>query len=507
MKSNSIASSAIQVAIVLFIIKILGVVKQLIIAAVCGATVETDMYFIASGVILNLCTVIFSTLSITLLSIYTDRLVKEGKDSANNLINATLRLFLPLSLMLVAIFIAFSPAIASILSPSITGSNRMVLIRYIRIMSCMFFFCCYYLIINVTLETKKIFIPGKGQSFFQNLFVVIAALCFYEKYGIESFLFAFLVAGIVQCIQITWNARKEFNFVFHVKPERKSLHKLLVLSLPLLMGNAVYEINDIVDKRIASGLGHGSVSFLSYGASINEIVTTLIISAVSSVLFSHYATWVSKGETDNIEKNLRASFEYLLLIILPVMVMCFTCSDSIVDVLYGRGNFDEFSVMKTSGVVIGYAAGFLFQAARANLIRVYYAFQNTKTPMINGTISVAANIIMSITFSRLIGVTGVALATSASMLLVTILLLPGIKDYLPGFSLRNDLGEYLKMITAAFTTGLMVHTIRMTINFGKWGTVLIIGSSVIIIYFSLVSLLRVKCIKQLLKVLLPNCKN
>ena len=71
------------------------------------------------------------------------------------------------------------------------------------------------------------------------------------------------------------------------------------------MGNAIYEINDIVDKQIASSLGHGSVSFLSYGASINEIVSTLIISSVSTVLFSHYATWIAEGAIKKIEDSIK----------------------------------------------------------------------------------------------------------------------------------------------------------------------------------------------------------
>ena len=111
-----------------------------------------------------------------------------------------------------------------------------------------------------------------------------------------------------------------------------------------------------------------------YGASINEIVTTLIIQSVSTVLFSHYATWVAEGEHEKVGDNLKKSIEYLVVLIMPVMVMCFVCGDCIVDILYGRGNFDSSAVTLTTNVVFGYAAGFLFQATRANLVRVYYAF-------------------------------------------------------------------------------------------------------------------------------------
>lgn len=165
---------------------------------------------------------------------------------------------------------------------------------YIRIIAIVFVFSCYYQIINVVLETDKRFLPGKGQAFFQNLFIIVSALLFYPKMGISALLWAFVLAGFVQCIQITWNARNCFKFKLKTSDEIASIKMLISLAGPLIVGNAIYEINDIVDKQISSGLGHGGVSVLSYGASINEIVTSLIVTSLSTVLFSHYATWMQR---------------------------------------------------------------------------------------------------------------------------------------------------------------------------------------------------------------------
>lgn len=415
-QEKSIMSSAVQVTIILFIIKLLGVAKQAIIAAVCGATGETDAYFVATGVIVALCSILFSSISISLLTLYTQRLIDRGRAEANNLLNAVLRVFLPVSAVVTAIFAVGSRMTAQFLAPSYEGTQLETLSQYIRLMSVMFIFTCYYLIINVVLETDKRFLPGKGQSLFQNLFICVAAVVVYPRYGTMALIYAFLLAGVVQCIQITWSARHEFRFVWRVQPEREAIGQLLALSLPLIVGNAIYEINDIVDKQIATGLGHGNVSYLSYGASINEIVTTLIVSSVTTVLFSHYATWIAEGNIQRVGDGLKKSLEYIVLLIMPIMVMCFVCGDCIVDILYGRGSFDAQAAAATTSVVAGYAAGFLFQAARANLVKVFYAFNDTRTPMINGAVSIVINVLCSLALSRVIGVGGIALATSISML-------------------------------------------------------------------------------------------
>lgn len=506
MKKQGIVISTLQVSAALLFIKVLGVFKQSLIASICGATAETDAYFVATGITVALCSVLFSSVSISLLSIHNERLISKGRESSNNLINAVLKVFIPISIGIALLFSLCSTGIAKGLAPSYSKESQVILSNYIRVMSVMFVFSCYYLIVNVVLETDKRFLPGKGQSFFQNLFICIAVLVFYPRFGMPALLYAFILAGVVQCVQITWSARHDFYFVSKVKSESIAVRKILQLSLPLLVGNAMYEINDIVDKRIATGLGYGNVSFLSYGASINEIVTTLIIQSVSTVLFSHYATWVAEGENDKIEDNLKKSIGFLVVLILPVMVMCFVCGDCIVDILYGRGSFNESAKNMTTSVVLGYAAGFLFQATRAIFVRVYYAFQNTKTPMINGAISIAINVILSILFSKVIGVGGIALATSIAMFLVTAMLIPGIKKYLPGFSLRSSLTEFIKASGISIVIGIAAYIFRSQLRFGALLSFVVIGCFTVFSYVGAAYLMKIRTITEGIKIIFARLK-
>lgn len=507
-KKRNIATMTIQVSVIMFIIKILGVLKQSIIAAICGATAETDAYFIASGIIIALCSVVFSAVSISFLSMYTERLIQKGRKSANNLVNVVLRAFMPISIVIALLFLVFAPFWAKVFAPSYEGVQLKTLTHYIRIMAVMFVFSGYTLILNVVLEADKRFLPGKFQNLFQNAFIIIAAVFFYRDYGMNALLYAFIIAGMVQCIQITWCARELFKIKFKVNifDESHYIKKLIKLIIPLLMGNAIYEINDIVDKQIASSLGHGSVSFLSYGASINEIVSTLIISSVSTVLFSHYATWIAEGAIKKIEDSIKKSLEILVVIIMPVMVMCFVCGDCIVAILYGRGSFGIQEIRFTTSVVWGYAIGFFFQAARANIIRVYYAFQDTKTPMINGIVAVCANICMSIGLSKIFGVGGIAMATSIAMLLVTILLLPGIKKYINDFNLKDSYMEYIKIIISGMLTGILSYFLRKFLNLKRIPTFLFIGIFVVAIYIVFICLLRVRTVTEISNVTMQKLK-
>lgn len=479
---KSIILSTFQVTIVTFFIKFLGLIKQSVLASQCGASLETDSFFVATGIIVSLSSVIFSAISISLLTIHTNRLTKYGWTSANNLINAVLRVFIPIALVISLVFIIFSRNIAHFFAPVYNQDEVLVLARYIRYMALFFVLCCYYLIINVILETDKRFMPGRFFGFFQNLFLIIAALFFYPKYGMDVLIFAFVLSGIAQCLLVRFFCGNTFRLIIGKINETEAIKRLLRLSVPLIVGSAIYEINDIVDKQIATGLGEGSASYLAYGSTINEIVTGVIVASISTVLFSHFVTWVAEGDDEKVKRNLNNVLSMLTIIILPVMIMCIVSGDVIVTLLYGRGNFGNKQIIATYGVVIGYALGFVFQAARANIVKVFYAYQDTRTPMINGAISVFINICLSVTLSRFFGITGVALATSIAMFVVTIMLGFGVKKHLPGFRYSGIIREVLKGCVAAIITSIAVYIIKRNIHINTLVDFILEGLVCVILY-------------------------
>lgn len=501
MKRQSIFISTVQVTALTFGIKILGLIKQVVLATYCGATDETDAFFIATGIIVQLCAVIFSAISISFLSIHTERLIKEGREESNKLVNKILRFFIPLAILLSLIFLLFAPTIAKIFAPAYDDTQLGVLTVYIRIMSSAFVFWGYFLTVNVVLETDKKFLPGKGQGFFQNLFLIIAAVFLFPKYGIVTLVIAFLLSGIIQCVLVTFCARNDFKILFCKIESKGEIKKLLLLAVPLIMGNAIYEINDIVDKQISTYLGSGNVSVLTYGGTINDIVTGVIVTSVATVIFAHYATWIADGQIEKVEDNLTKCIEYLTLIIFPIMIMCIIAGDQLVAILYGRGSFGHDEVLATYFVVIGYAVGFIFQAARANVVKVFYAFQDTKTPMINGGISVAVNVTLSFILSKYIGIAGVALATSIAMFIVTFLLFISVRKYLPSLNLANSLKEIVKGICAAIVTAVMVLLVRRIISASNFGAFIIEGFICVALYCVCLMLLRAKIMSDLLMLL------
>lgn len=498
-KEKKILFSTMQVTAITLFVKFLGLIKQSVLAACCGATMETDAFFLATGMMVNLSTIIFSAISISLLTIHTNVLLQQGRVASNRLINAVLKFFVPLAAVLTAIFYSFSPVIAKILAPAYQGRELSILADYIRIMSVSFILWCYFLTVNVVLETDKQFVQGKGQGLFQNIFLILGAMFFYPKYGMKVLVYAFLLSGVAQCLLVTWCARDRLEVVINSRESNKYVKQLAAVAFPLLLGNAMYEVNTIVDGQVATGLGAGRASILNYGATINDMVVGVIVTSVSTVLFSHFSTWIAKKEIDTVELNLRRILEILSLVLFPVMIICVIAGDQIVEIFYGRGSFGAKEIGMTYGVVIGYALGFLFQAARSNLVKVYYVFQDSKRPMVNGLLAINLNVTLSITLSKPLGVAGIALATSISMAFVTVLLFIGIKRYLPNFSMMKSHREIGKGALSAVVTTVVVFELRKILHINLVASFLIEGIAVVMLYIGLLLFLKSENIRVVQK--------
>lgn len=495
MKENGIGISALKISILLFGVKLLGLVKQVLIMSICGATYETDVYFVATGVLFSICTIIISAFTTPLLALHTDCLVKNGREASNALINAAIKIAFPITAVITCFLLFFPRPVAKALAPAYEGERFELLCHAIQIVSVIFVFCGVQYVLNVVLETEKRFLPGRFFGLFHNFFVSAAVLFLYPKFGISSLLYAFVCAVVIQCVQIAWNTRNLFSFSRKSVMGKEDMRGLLYMMVPLLVGNAIYEINDIVDKQIASGLGEGSISHLTSGASINEMVTTLVISAVSSVLFVHFSTWIAQGNHQKVGEQLKTSVESLIVILIPVMVVCLICGEDIVTILYGRGSFDGIAIENTTKVVMGYALGFCAQAIRANFVRVYYAFQNTKTPMINGAISILLNISLSLILSRFLGVGGIAVATSVSIMFASLLMLPGIKKLIPGFNLKRVVTEGAKALGMTLVLLPVGYFFRAALSLNVYFRFTLTGTFILLSYVAGGYLLNIRVIR------------
>ena len=416
-KGGGVVASSIAVSVFVVFTKVIGFVRQAIVAAYFGATAETDAFFLTSGFVMSFGIMMFSSLSVTLLTLYVNER-ERGKAFADELVSSALKLFVPIAAILALLMCLFSDALAFVLAPAYNAKELEIVSYYLRLLCIVVLLYCPFLILNAVLEANKVFLAGRALSLFQGV-LLIAAAFFSGDGNVLVLVFAFALASILNLVYIVIRVSKYFHFQRHAPFFGPQITSLVGLMLPVLLGNAVLEVNSIVERGIASSLGPGSVSALTYGWSIYEIVTGVVVSSLAAVLFSYFAGFLAKGDIEGMTACLEKCVGTLILVLAPATVLTVLCSDDIVSVLYLRGNFNDAARSATSLVVATYALGFVPTAIRSVLTKAHYAFQDSKTPMINGIATVVFGGLGAIFLAVVLrmGIAGIGIAVSISMFL------------------------------------------------------------------------------------------
>lgn len=225
------------------------------------------------------------------------------------------------------------------------------------------------------------------------------------------------------------------------------------MMVPVILGVSINEINTLIDRSVASQVSVGGISALTYANSLIMLIQGGFAQPVATVFYPNISKEVEKKNVTKAKELLQDATEVLFIGLIPITIGFIMYAQPITKVLFGRGAFDEQAIGMTSTAVAFYAIGIVFVGLRELLSRYYYSYADTKTPMKNAMIGMAVNIILNLTLSRLIGIGGLALATSVSALITTSIMWVECRTKTAGGKLHLNVHEFLKIVVASIVMG------------------------------------------------------
>lgn len=447
-KQKSILGSVKVVILTLILVKLIGFVKQAVIAGWFGTSGSIDKFLLVSELMENLGAAVFSAIAVSFLTIYVETLSKKGREEANVLISNTFVVFLPFVIGVIVLLLLFADVFAKIVAPGYDSAGQAIISGYIRLFTVTFINMFVYYVCNAVLEAEKVFFPGKIVGVIRSISVIAAIICLSEKLGVNAMLVGVMAYYLLETCFVLFCIRKKFRFKVRTPFKDSRMKELLFLSFPLFVSYGVVQLQAIVDKAIASGLPDGSISTLSYGSYLYNTTHSILIGGLCTVIFSYFSTYVAEKRTDLVLETL---YKYLKLsVALLILVACLYVGYSvdIVRIVYERGAFDISASKNVAAAFTAYSLGLVFIGIRDILIRVHYAYKDNRQAMINGIIGVAINIVMSIALSKILGFTGIALATTISSMCIAVLSCYTVKRNVKDFKL-SKMGVFACKIVAA----------------------------------------------------------
>ncbi len=202
------------------------------------------------------------SLSISTIGSYTKIRIQESEDNARKLVNALIETS-AIVLFLIKILLV-SPLLSIILAPGYSKEELSVVFKYIRIQSsCYIFVCIHFTLLDVHDSHKSFFVP-RFETFIYSIIGILFCIIFSKPFGVQSLLIARIIAGFCFSFLLVISAIRYHKFSF-VNPFRVSdIKNEYALAIPLLISISAIQINEEVDKTIASGQGdwHASSIYL-----------------------------------------------------------------------------------------------------------------------------------------------------------------------------------------------------------------------------------------------------
>ncbi|MEO3679311.1 murein biosynthesis integral membrane protein MurJ [Rheinheimera sp. FR7-31] len=207
----------------------------------------------------------------------------------------------------------------------------------------------------------------------------------------------------------------------------ENVTKIRKLMLPALFGVSVSQINLLLDTVIASFLLTGAVSWLYYSDRLIEFPLGLFGIAIATVILPNLSRHHANENSLRFSQTLDWSLRFVALFGIPAMAGLIVLAKPIIALLFMRGEFTQQDVLMVSYSLVAYSTGLLSYMLIKVLAPGFYARQDIKTPVRIGIIAMVANMVFNLMLAPFLSYVGLALATALSASLNAYLLYRGLK--------------------------------------------------------------------------------
>lgn len=499
-KSDSLLRAAFSVTLLVVVSKLMGFGREALIAAYFGTTAETDAFFFAQGMPSMLFPAVGNSLAFAFTSLYVHYSTRQGEESGD-LLASRLLLFcggLGMGLSVLGIFLA--PVLVPLLAPGFTPEQFALATQLTRLSMGAFVLTILQCILGAIMNAKRFFIAAQVAGFVYNGYIIAITAALGTGQDVYVLMMTVVAGMLLQVATMVLLSHRHFRFALRepvrILPEAR---QLLRLAAPILLGNSVVQINNIVDKAISSTLPDGSLSALSYASTLNSLVIDIFVISLSTVLFPELTRDAASGDQDRFGHTLMRSLSGLTMLLIPISVISGVDAEEIVSVIFGRGSFDATSISLTGLVLMCYSPRFVFAGIREVLARAFFAMQDTKTPMVISTVGVGCNIVCSLLLAPVLGLMGVALGTVVSVFVIAVLLLRQARHRIEALPVGVFLHNLLRQLLAGAGMLLCLLLLRQFVSI-PWPLLRLVvdGAVSVIVYLLLILFLCRKQLKQLL---------
>jgi len=416
-ENHSVVKAAGVIGIATFSSRILGFIRDMVLARLFGATPAADAFFVAFR-IPSLLRELFAegSMSSAFIPVFTEYHTLKSKREAWELASAAFTTLLTIVTLVTVLGILAAPWLVQALAPGFhTSPEKLALTTTLtRVMFPYLLFISLAAVAMGVLNSVRAFAVPAYAALFLNIFIIGCALFLSPllEEPIVGVAIGVVAGGAAQfAMQLPSLKLRGLLFGFRFQPGHPGVRRIGQLMVPSLLGMSVTQINLTVSTILASFIA-GAPTYLFYGMRLIQFPLGIFGVALAMAILPTLSAQAARGALDELRTTLGFGLRMIIFIMLPAMLGLIFLRTPIIHLFFEHGTFTAQDTSETAMTVLCYAIGLWAFGGVRIIVAAFYSLQDTKTPAISAAIAVTANIAFSLMLMASLGAAGLALATA-----------------------------------------------------------------------------------------------
>lgn len=416
--------------------KVLGLLRQYLIAKQFGFSPEIDAFNVAN----NMPDLIFSlfaggALAMAFIPVFTEYLDTQGSVISWKLFSKVTTILFLITAFASLVIAILAPVLVSSqigIAPGFNMSQQALVVNLLRINLIATLVFSISGLITASLQAHKHFLLPAIAPLFYNLGIIFGAIVLSPIFGIYGLTYGVVIGAVLHLlVQLPALFRYKFHFSISIDLNDPGVRKVFKLMLPRILTVLLIQITFLLRDNFASRLEGGSVTALTYGYFIMQVPETLIGSSIAIALLPTLSSHISKLKQEEFSRVLTSSIRILIAASIIPIVLVFATLGPILKLIFNFPVAQRDLLMWTTQA---FMAGLLGQILLEVFVRAFYARQIATVPLIATLIRTVIFIVLGVMFYKSSGAVGIAAIDSFSVSveagILFIMLLPLIRQKL-----------------------------------------------------------------------------
>ncbi len=456
-----IARAAGLVSAMTLVSRVLGLVREVVFAALIGAGYHSDAFRIGFR-IPNLLRDLFAegALSAAFVPTYARTQKEDGHEAAFALANRIVTVLAVLLGGLVLLATVFAWPIVSALAPGFDdeAGKAALTVLLTRVMMPFLLLVSFAAVAMGMLNAEERFgVPALSPALFNLVAIVSAGVLWALRLPLEQVVIGWaigtLLGGLAQfLIQVPSLRRLGWRFRLDWAPRDPGLLRVARLMAPATVGLAAVQVNIFISSRYASEQS-SAVSWLDYAFRLLYLPIGLFGVALGTIATAGLARRAADGDIDGLRNTLRQSLSMLAFLTVPATIGLITLGVPVIRLLYERGRFTPADTQGTAAALFLYSFGLVGYTGVKILAPAFYALGRPRVPLLASMSAVLTNLLIIWLFHSRMGFRAIATGTALGSLVNSGLLLALFQARVGGLLGHGLFRPIARMVAAAAMMG------------------------------------------------------